>query len=105
VRYIELVATVPAAHAEEAAAVLRDATQSGAWIEMPFTQPDLESDAVVSDDTDCVVHVYLPADADRGGAVLVARDGLTGAGINAGVEIRIVADEDWAEAWKEHFQR
>ncbi len=70
---------------------------------MPFVQPDLESDAAVTPDGAYAVHAYIPGDADRGGAVLDAKRRLADAGIDAELEVRVVAAEDWAEAWKEHF--
>jgi ribosomal protein L11 methyltransferase len=104
VRYIEILAQVATADAERAADILRDVTVGGAWIDRPFTQRDLESDAVVSTSGTSTVHAYIPADGDNGGAVLAARAGLDAAGIAAEIEARVVAQEDWAEAWKEHFQ-
>ena len=102
-RYIELTIAVPAEQTEPAAEILRDLTAGGAWIETPFTQPDLESDAVVATAVTHVVHAYLPADTDRGGVVLEARERLTAAGVSSDIDARVIADEDWAEAWKEHF--
>ncbi|MBI5287657.1 MAG: 50S ribosomal protein L11 methyltransferase [Chloroflexi bacterium] len=102
-RYIEIVASVPVADAERAADIMREVTEGGVWIETPFSQHDLESDATIAADGAFVVHAYIPGDADRGGAVLDAKQRLTEAGINTEIEARIVAAEDWAEAWKEHF--
>ncbi len=103
-RYIEIIAKIATDDAERAADVLRDVTVGGVWIDTPFTQRDLESDAVVSTGGSSAVHAYIPADGDNGGAVLAVRVGLDAAGIAADVEARVVAQEDWAEAWKEHFQ-
>lgn len=102
-RYIEIIARVAPADAEAAADILRDLTDGGAWIETPFSQQDLESDAVVDAQAPRDVHAYLPADSDRGGVVLDARVRFDDAGIAAELEAKLVADEDWAEAWKEHF--
>jgi ribosomal protein L11 methyltransferase len=103
VRYIEIIAEVPAADAERTADILRTATESGAWVEMPFSQQDVESDAEVERSGTWRVHAFLPADADRGDALLQARQLVDEAGIRADIQARVIADEDWAEAWKEHF--
>ncbi len=99
--YIELTVAVPAALAEEAAAALRDVAPGGAWIETPFTQADLESDAITRRDGTSLVHAYVPR--DEANAVMDARDAIARASIAAEVATRPVAEEDWAEAWKEHF--
>lgn len=98
-RYIELTAEVPATDAAFAADVLGAATGAGASIERPFTQPDLESGAIPRADAAAAVRVYLRDAAAAAGA----RDALRNAGIDARVSVRDVAEEDWAEAWKEHF--
>jgi ribosomal protein L11 methyltransferase len=103
VRYIEIIAEVPANEAERTADILRAVTECGLWIEATFAQTDLESDAIVSLNGRHRVHAYLPADGDRGGVVLEARDKIDAARIPADIETRVVVDEDWAEAWKEHF--
>lgn len=101
-RYIELTARVPASVAERAADVLRDATAAGVSIEHAFTQPDLDYGPQPAAGPS-VVRVYVPADSDRGDLVLEARDAMSRAEIQAELEVRVVADQDWAEAWKEHF--
>ncbi|MHB8375571.1 MAG: 50S ribosomal protein L11 methyltransferase [Dehalococcoidia bacterium] len=102
-RYIELTAAVEPACAEAAADVLRAVTGAGIAIESPFSQPDLESDAVPRADADAVVRAY--AGGGAGGAALgrAAADALRAAGIRAEVTQRTVDEEDWAESWKEHF--
>lgn len=101
-RYIELTAVVPAADAEIAADALRNATLAGVSIEHPFLQSDLDFGPQPTGGP-ASVRVYVPADADRGSLVLDAREALSSAGILAELDVRAVADEDWAEAWKEHF--
>lgn len=98
-RYIELTAAVPASQGEFVADVLRAATGADPAIDLPFTQPDLESDAVRRTDAPALVRVYLRATPDAE----AARAALRAAGIDAGVSVREVAEEDWAESWKEHF--
>jgi ribosomal protein L11 methyltransferase len=97
--YIEIIAGVAARDAEPAADALRTATGRDVWIETPFTQPDLESDAVVDAAAPVRVHAYA-RDAAGGAA---ARSALATARITAELSERRVAEEDWAEAWKEHF--
>ena len=100
--YVELAVSVPLLHAEAAAAVLRQATGAGAAIELGFSQPDLESDARLERDASALVRAWVrPEAADDARAA--ASDALAGAGIAAEVRRRRVADQDWAEAWKEHF--
>ncbi len=97
--YIEIIAGVAARDAEPTADVLRAATGRDVWIETPFTQPDLESDAVVDASAAVRVHAYARDVAAGAGA----RSALAAAEIAAELTERRVAEEDWAEAWKEHF--
>lgn len=101
-RYIELTARVPAPKAESTAEALRAATGAGVAIEHAFSQPDLDYGPQASSGLS-TVRSYLPADADRGEIVLAARASLSELGVLSELEIHVVADEDWAEAWKEHF--
>jgi ribosomal protein L11 methyltransferase len=100
--YIELTAAVPAAAAERTADILRTIGDGGAWIEHDFTQRDLESDADLARDGAALVRVYLRGEEAESNASL-ARAALTSADIDARVGTRRVSEEDWAEAWKEHF--
>jgi ribosomal protein L11 methyltransferase len=100
-RYTELTVSVAAPDAERASEVLREATGESAWIDQPFTQRDLESDAEPQDDATAHVHVYIRHAAEA--AIDYARARLAAAGIAAGFASADVAEEDWAEAWKEHF--
>jgi ribosomal protein L11 methyltransferase len=100
VRYTELAASVAAHQAESAADVLRALTGRDVWIEFAFSQADLESDAIVDTTGNAVVRAY----ADRGAlAAAAVRHAFTAAGIAAEVTERAVDEEDWAEAWKDHF--
>jgi ribosomal protein L11 methyltransferase len=103
VDYIELTASVAAADADAASALLRTlADGGGAWVETPFSQPDLESDAIVDRVAPTLVHVYMRG-ADAEANATLGRMALAAASIDAQVSVRAVAEEDWAEAWKEHF--
>ncbi|HYM16454.1 MAG TPA: 50S ribosomal protein L11 methyltransferase [Dehalococcoidia bacterium] len=98
--YIEIIATVAPADVEPAAGALRALTGRDVWIETAFTQPDLECDAVIDSRAPARVHAYARPGAATPGA---ARAALAAAGITAAIDARTVAEEDWAEAWKEHF--
>lgn len=100
-RYLELTAAVPAQESAAAADVLAALFNTCASIEAPFDQPDLESDARPSDGT-AFVRVYLPESAiDASGA---AAEELSFAGLHhTSLHERLADEEDWAEAWKEHF--
>ena len=101
--YIEVTAAVPTADAERASEILRAHTGLDVSIEVPFTQADLESDAVLSTGGTALLHAYV-ADDDRGRALAGAtRDAFAGAGLAAEIVQRAVAEEDWAESWKEYF--
>ena len=97
--YTEIAVTVAAGDAERAADVLRAATGRDVWSETPFTQPDLEHDAVPDAGAPVVVHGYA-RDADEAER---ARGGLARAGIVGPIATRTVAEEDWAECWKQYF--
>lgn len=97
--YTEIIATVPPPEAERAAELLRERTGAGTWLESPFAQPDLESDAIIDRTAPVRVHAYASPHSP-----LTARDAAAWlAGVSATIELRSVREEDWAEAWKEHF--
>jgi ribosomal protein L11 methyltransferase len=102
VDYIEIAASVPALDAERACDVLRAATGVDAWFDVPFVQPDLESDAIPTTSGSACVRAYV-ARADAARAIAAAERALADAGLPAAVTQRPVAEEDWAEAWKEYF--
>jgi ribosomal protein L11 methyltransferase len=102
-KYIEIAAAVPTAEAERGAEILRAHTEADVSMEVPFTQADLESDAVLSTGGTAIVRAYV-TDGDAGRALArSARDAFARAGMSAEVTARDVAEEDWAEAWKEYF--
>ena len=102
-RYTELTVLVDPAQAELAADVLRSVVSAGVSIESPFTQPDLESDAVPRRDGRASLRAYLGEQEDAAAAVRAAADAFIAAGVAASVSRREVDEQDWAEAWKEHF--
>ena len=102
--YTEITIAVTTADAERASDVLRAVTRGDTWIETPFSQADLESDAVLSTNGASFVRGYVDHAADGGVAVAErARAALATAGIVVEVTHGRVAEADWAEAWKEHF--
>ncbi len=101
--YIEITAAVSTAEAERASEVLRAHTGLDVSIEVPFTQADLESDAVLSTGGTALVHAYV-ADDDSGRVLAgFTRDAFARVGLAAEIVQRPVAEEDWAESWKEYF--
>ncbi len=102
-RYIELSAAVDPACAEAAADVLRAVTGAGVAIEAPFSQPDLDAAAVPSADGAALVRAYVAAGAGSAALARTVASALRAAGIRAEVTAGAVDEEDWAEAWKEHF--
>lgn len=101
--YIEITTAVPTADIERASDVLRAHTGLDVSIEVPFAQADLESDAVLSTGGTALIKAYVGD--DDGGRMLArsVRDAFARAGLAAEVAQRAVAEEDWAESWKEHF--
>ena len=101
--YIEITAGVPTAEAEHASEILRAHTGLDVSIVVPFTQADLESDAVLSTGGTALVRVYV-ADGEAGRALAAnAADAFSRGGLSAEMAQRAVAEEDWAESWKEFF--
>ncbi len=101
--YVEITAAVPTADAERASEILRAHTGLDVSIVVPFTQADLESDAVLSTGGAALVRAYV-ADDDAGRALAAsAADAFTRDGLPAEITQRPVAEEDWAESWKEFF--
>jgi ribosomal protein L11 methyltransferase len=93
---------VAASDAEAACDALRALVAGGAWIEQPFSQHDLESEAQIDSAAPAIVRAYVPADRANGVAG-EARAALAEASVSADVSTRAVDEEDWAESWKEHF--
>jgi ribosomal protein L11 methyltransferase len=102
IRYVELIATVAPNDAERASEILRSLADSGTWLERPFAQPSLEDDAVTRDDAPVRIHVYFRG-ADAAANAGLAPHALRAAGLDAHCHTQDVADTDWAESWKEHF--
>lgn len=102
-RYLQLTVSVATRDEEAAAGVLRDITGTSVWVEHPFTQADVESDAVVDVSRRARIHAYVSGERAAADWTNDVRAALGHAGVQADVESRYVAEEQWADAWKEHF--
>lgn len=100
-RYIEIVASVSWPEGEHACDVMRSVTGRDVWVERPFVQRDLESEATPDFDAQILVHGYALAPGN--GVSGAVRAALGASGIAGEVYERAVREEDWAESWKEHF--
>lgn len=100
-RYTEVAVHVAGRDAELAAHALRTLAGAGVAIEHAFTQRDAEADAEVAPDAITVVRAWL-ADGTRITAEAITA-ALNACGIAARSEVRLVDAEDWADAWKRHF--
>ena len=101
-RYLELSVAVDAAEAERAADVLGALTGAGVAIELPFAQPSLEQDAVPCGDRPATLRVYVTR-VDDAALRDAASRAFERAGIAGEASLRVVDEQDWAQAWKEHF--
>lgn len=101
--YTEITVEVVAGDAERAGDLLRIVTGSSPWIDTPFEQRDLESDAALSPHGRAVVRAYVSAFADGAGLVHRMRDALAMTGLEGTVRSASVCEQDWADAWKAYF--
>jgi len=100
-RYTEVAVHVAGRDAELAADVLRTLAGAGVAIEHAFAQRDAEADAEVAPEGIAVVRAWL---ADGARITNEAIDAALAAyGVDARSELRRVDAEDWADAWKRHF--
>ena len=106
-RWLEI--SVPAnAESVEAVAELlaRHGYNEGVVIEEPYRQ-DNDGDNLAIDPTrPIIVRAYLPVDAELAGRTRAIDEGLWHLGRIGGVgsaTTRDLAEQDWANAWKEHF--
>lgn len=102
-RYLQLTVSVATQEAEAAAGILCDITGTGVWVEHPFTQADAESDAVVDVSRRARIHAYVSEERVAADWTNDVRAALDRAGVQADVQSRYVAEEQWADAWKEFF--
>jgi len=103
VRYVELSVAVDAREAERAADILGAVTGAGVAIDLPFAQPSLEDAAVRRDDGSALVRVYVAGSDDTAALRDETSRAFERAGIAGDASLRVVDEQDWADAWKEHF--
>jgi len=111
--WTDLAVTVPAARAEEAAAIAQLVAGAGIYIEdysdleeqaRAIAHIDLIDEALVQKDrTKAVIHIYLAPDRLPAEAAAVLRERLSACGIAHAIETRGVHEEDWANAWKAYY--
>lgn len=101
--YVEVTVAVAPAFVERAADVLRELDPSGVSIEEPIEPVDHEGAYRRRPDAPSLVKAYVRAVRDDALTPLV-RSMLDEAGVEGEVWTRFVREEDWAEAWKAHFQ-
>ena len=117
--WTEVTVKLPVDRLDQAEAALYAVAPLGLYIEdysdleqavKKLTAIDLIEDELLAKDREsALLHVYFPPDADGAGCVAAVRDSLTGAGLAVdGVDISIttgsVAEEDWANNWKQYFK-
>jgi ribosomal protein L11 methyltransferase len=103
VRYVELSVAVDAREAERAADVLGAVTGAGVAIELPFAQATLEDPAVRRSDLPALLRVYVTGEDDTSALRDETSRAFERAGIAGDATLRLVDEQDWADAWKEHF--
>jgi ribosomal protein L11 methyltransferase len=105
--YSEVTLRVGAEAAEAVAEALREATGAGAVIEPPFRPLGPEEGFALTPDGPWTVRAYLTGRTSRGQREGVRR-ALRARGLprptTGRLRWREVAEEDWAEGWKEHYQ-
>ncbi len=101
--YVEVTVAVAPAFVERAADVLRELDPSGVSIEEPIEPLDHEGVYRRRPDAPSLVKAYVRALRDDALTPIV-RSMLDEAGVEGEVWTRFVREEDWAEAWKAHFQ-
>lgn len=101
--YLEVTVAVAPSLAERAADVLRELDPSGVSIEDPIEAMDHDGTYRLREDAPALVKAYVRAARDDAVTPLV-RSMLEEAGVDGEVWTRFVREQDWAEAWKAHFQ-
>lgn len=101
--WCEVSAAVSVEQAELVAEAMRTVAPAGVAIEDPFVPLGPEEGAWLDRRRPSLVKVYLPVD-DRLGERLHQLDtALAALGLRPALRTRTVREEDWADAWKEHF--
>ena len=101
--WCEISALVPVELAELAAEAMCAVAPNGVAIEDPLIPLGPDEGVRLERRRPSVVKAYLPVD-DRLGERLDALDAaLTALGLHPELRTRTVREQDWADAWKEHF--
>lgn len=101
--WCEISAAVPVELAELAAEAMRTVAPDGVAIEDPLIPLGPDEGVRLERQRPSVVKAYLPVD-DRLGERLDALDAaLAALGLRPALRTRTVREQDWADAWKEHF--
>lgn len=105
---LELTVTCVPEAVEAVSEVMSRYAPGGVAIEEPYTLLDDGQVAEVVPDAPVTVRTYVPADAVGEEARSHIEEGLwhlrqIGFGAISDITIRTLAEEDWANAWKEHF--
>jgi ribosomal protein L11 methyltransferase len=106
--WLELAVTAQPEAVEAVTEVMGRYTAGGVAIEEPYTLEDDGQVALPVADAPVTVRVYVPADAHGEEARARIEEGLwhlrqIGFGEIGGVGIRLLPEEDWANAWKAHY--
>ena len=105
--WLELSVLADSEAVESVAEVFSRLVHGGVAIEEDITAFSDREGYVVNVDKPVIIRGYLPVDGDCGCAVTRVREALGWLGMMRPVgelSIRTVHEEDWANAWKEHFQ-
>lgn len=106
--WLELSITCAPEAVEAVSEVMSRYAPGGVAIEEPYTLLDDGQFAQVVPDAPVTVRVYVPADANGEESRARIEEGLwhlrqIGFGAISDITTRTLAEEDWANAWKEHF--
>ena len=112
--WAEITLTVPAEHAELAAAVANMAAPGGLYIEdysdieqgvREIAHVDLiDEDLLSRDRSKTVIRLYVSAEENPAKTAAFLRERLAGAGIEFEITTSGVSEDDWANSWKQYFK-
>lgn len=112
--WAEIRLTVPAEHAELAAAVANMAAPGGLYIEdysdieqgvREIAHVDLiDEDLLSRDRSKTVIRLYVSAEENPAKTAAFLRERLAGAGIEFEITTSGVSEDDWANSWKQYFK-
>ena len=101
--WCEVSASAPVEQAELLAEAMRAVVPGGVSIEDPVVPLGPEEGVRLDRRRPSVVKAYLPVDDTLGERLEQIDASLAAFGLRPGLSTRTVKEEDWAEAWKEHF--